>query len=136
MDPPTGSQSPPSKNHLAPSVYPFRQPSLADMAKRQKHCSVCGCINEHENVFLLPSTEPTRTEWINFIFGGNVPGKLPKVLHVCGQHFKEDCFHNMGAWKAGFADRLKLKPGSIPTVRDTAGEVRAGSYFIVSALLV
>ncbi|XP_038158943.1 uncharacterized protein LOC119795164 [Cyprinodon tularosa] len=90
------------------------------MAKlRAKHgrCSVTGCINEHKSLFLLPSSEPLKTQWMDFIFGGNLSAKPPKELHVCARHFEEECFHNMGAYKAGFATHLKLKSGSIPTLR-------------------
>ncbi|XP_041843778.1 uncharacterized protein LOC121641606 isoform X1 [Melanotaenia boesemani] len=109
------------------------------MAKvRAKHgsCSVDGCVNEHKSLFSLPSSEPLKTQWMDFIFAGNIPRKFPKVLHVCSQHFKEDCFHNLGAYQAGFAQHLKLKAGSAPTVRDTTlTECRVNANCQVSPLV-
>ncbi|XP_041843779.1 uncharacterized protein LOC121641606 isoform X2 [Melanotaenia boesemani] len=83
------------------------------MAKvRAKHgsCSVDGCVNEHKSLFSLPSSEPLKTQWMDFIFAG--------------------------AYQAGFAQHLKLKAGSAPTVRDTTlTECRVNANCQVSPLV-
>ncbi len=70
--------------------------------KRAKHgsCSVFGCTNEHQSIFVVPSSEPMKKLWVHFIFSGNAPTTLPK-------HFTDDSFLNLGQYKAGLAERLK-----------------------------
>ncbi len=90
--------------------------------KRAKHgsCSVFGCTNEHQSIFLVPSYEPIKKQWVNFMFSGNAPTQLPKVLYVCAKHFTDDCFHNLGQYRAGLAEHLKIKSGSVPTLLGSA----------------
>lgn len=57
---------------------------------------------------------------MSFLFEGQVPLNLPKVVYVCANHFRTDCFLNEGQNKAGFAKKLKLKDGSVSTIRDPA----------------
>ncbi|XP_067237056.1 uncharacterized protein [Chanodichthys erythropterus] len=97
--------------------------------KRAKHgsCSVFGCTNEHRSLFLVPSSEPIKKQWVNFIFQKNSPTQLPKVLYVCAKHFTDDCFLNLGQYSAGLAERLKIKSGSVPTLLGSATNLRQGS---------
>ena len=92
---------------------------------RAKHgnCSVVGCRSAHKSLHLLPSSDPVRTRWINFIFDGKIPTTLGKVVYVCVNQFKSDCFLNEGQYKTGFASKLKLKDGAVPTVRDPTSVV-------------
>ncbi|XP_030274805.1 uncharacterized protein LOC115582760 isoform X2 [Sparus aurata] len=62
---------------------------------------------------------------MDFIFNGNVPKAVPKVLYVCARHYTSDCFLNEGQYKAGFANSLRIKNGSVPTVRDPTTNVGA-----------
>lgn len=103
----------------------------------RRRCSVFGCTNEHPTHFKLPSSESLRNQWIVFIFGGRVPTTGPKLLHVCAHHFTKDCFLNEGQFKAGFAKALKIKNGSLPTVRDATTDVKVVSFerFIFDLLL-
>lgn len=86
--------------------------------KRLYHarCNVLRCVDEEKSLFVLPSTEPLKTQWLNFIFAGNAPKDLPKNINVCAKHFTEDCFHNLGQCRAGFAQSLKIKSGSVPSL--------------------
>ncbi|XP_039675675.1 uncharacterized protein LOC120571041 [Perca fluviatilis] len=103
--------------------------------KRAKHnsCSVFGCTIEQKSLFLVPSREPLKNLWVNFILCGNSPTQLPKVLYVCAKHFTDDCFLNLGQYRAGLAERLKIKPGSVPTLVGSAtnlGQASTSSAYI------
>lgn len=95
------------------------------MAKRLHHgkCTVPGCANEEKSLFSLPSSEPLKAQWLNFIYSGDVSAHIPKTVNVCAKHFSDDCFHNFGQYKAGFALHLKLKSGSIPTLHGPSEQV-------------
>lgn len=56
-------------------------------------------------------------QWVNFIFKGNAPQNIGKYVYVCANHFTPDCFVNEGQYKAGFALKLLIKDGAVPTVR-------------------
>ncbi|XP_016346660.1 uncharacterized protein LOC107692211 [Sinocyclocheilus anshuiensis] len=90
------------------------------MAPKRLRCSVVGCKNEHGCRHLVPTSEPLKTQWISFVFEGDAPPDLPKCVYVCSNHFTQDCFVNEGQYKAGFATKLILRDGSVPTVRDPA----------------
>ncbi|XP_056444425.1 LOW QUALITY PROTEIN: zinc finger protein 91-like [Gadus chalcogrammus] len=76
-------------------------------------CSVFGCTNEHKSIFLVPSSEPLKNQWVDFIFSGNDVG-------VCAKHFTEDCFLNLGQYRTGLAQRLKMDSRSVPTLLGSA----------------
>ncbi|XP_060797953.1 uncharacterized protein LOC132899921 isoform X2 [Neoarius graeffei] len=86
--------------------------------KRAKHgnCAVHGCDNTEKSLFLLLTGETLKTQWLNFIYFNNMPSSLPKTVYVCRKHFPEECFHNLGQYRAGFAHQLSLKPGSVPRI--------------------
>merc|ERR1712035_246249 len=92
---------------------------------RAKHgnCSVVGYRSKHKSLHSLPSCDPVRTRWTDFIFDGKIPTTLGKVVYVCVNQFKSDCFLNEGQYKTGFASRLKLKDGAEPTVPDPTSAV-------------
>ncbi|XP_058628472.1 uncharacterized protein LOC131538581 isoform X2 [Onychostoma macrolepis] len=87
------------------------------MASKRLWCSVLGCNNEHSSHHDVPKSEPLKTQWLDFVFEGNMPPDQPKCIHVCANHFSPDCFINEGQYKAGFAKKLLLKKGSVPTLR-------------------
>ncbi len=91
------------------------------MAPKRLRCFVLGCENEHSSRrHLLPTSEPVKAQWLTFAFKGKAPPDLPKCIYVCSNHFTPDCFANEGQYKAGFAKKLVLKDGSVPTVRGSA----------------
>ncbi|XP_030210487.1 uncharacterized protein LOC115542370 [Gadus morhua] len=89
--------------------------------KRAKHssCLVFGCTNEHKSLYFVPSSEPLKNQWVNFIVSGNAP--------VCAKHFTDDCFLNLGQYRAGLAQRLRIKSGSVPTLHGSATNLGQGS---------
>nr|XP_055038830.1 uncharacterized protein LOC129426493 isoform X3 [Misgurnus anguillicaudatus] len=91
-------------------------------SKRGKHniCSVFGCPQEPKHLFSVPLCEDVRSQWINFILSVNTMRKIPKVVFVCEKHFTDDSFINLGQYKAGLADRLRLKPDAVPTLFSSA----------------
>ncbi|XP_030210395.1 oocyte zinc finger protein XlCOF6 isoform X2 [Gadus morhua] len=89
--------------------------------KRAKHssCLVFGCTNEHKSLYFVPSSEPLKNQWVNFIVSGNAP--------VCAKHFTDDCFLNLGQYRAGLAQRLRIKSGSVPTLHGSATNLEKAS---------
>ncbi|XP_056444944.1 zinc finger protein 813-like isoform X3 [Gadus chalcogrammus] len=89
--------------------------------KRAKHssCLVFGCTNEHKSLYFVPSSEPLKNQWVNFIVSGNVP--------VCAKHFTDDCFLNLGQYRAGLDQRLRIKSGSVPTLHGSATNLEKAS---------
>ncbi|XP_077419660.1 uncharacterized protein LOC144050370 [Vanacampus margaritifer] len=100
---------------------------MAKLRSGRRACSIPDCTNEHRSLFLTPSSESLRRQWIKFIFQGSVKTAVPKLLYVCAHHFAQDCFVNESQFRAGFATRLRLKNGSVPTVRDATAVVEDAS---------
>ena len=90
------------------------------------------------STFVTPSSESLRNQWVHFVFTGNAPTRLAKCVFVCAKHFTDDCFFNLGQYRAGLAERLKIKPGSVPTLLASAtnrGQVSKLTLYHVLALL-
>ncbi|KAL7373051.1 hypothetical protein ABVT39_009334 [Epinephelus coioides] len=85
---------------------------------RHASCSVASCNNQDKSLFAVPTEEEVRTQWISFIFDGNPPGTVPKILHVCAKHFTPESFSNLFQFQSGFATKLWLNVGAIPTLRE------------------
>ncbi len=67
-----------------------------------------------------------------------LPTQLPKMLYVCAKHFTDDCFLNLGQYRDGLAERLKIKSGSVPTLLGSAtnlGQVSQLTRYNFDALL-
>ncbi|XP_029956558.1 zinc finger protein 236-like isoform X1 [Salarias fasciatus] len=89
------------------------------MAKRRHaNCGVLDCTHRGESLFLLPTSEPVRKKWLDYIFGGHVPNRIPKRFYVCARHFTHECFSNIGQYSSGSAQRLRIKKDAVPTLRD------------------
>src|SRR4029434_7293798 len=89
---------------------------------KSSRCAVVGCTDPHRSIHLLPISQGTRAKWIDFIFEGNVPERIGKILFVCANHFELDCFANLGEYNAGLATRLTLQAGSVPSIRRSTDE--------------
>ena len=110
------------------------------MAPKQIYgrCSVFGCESKKLSTFVAPSSESLRNQWVHFVFDGNAPTRLPKCVFVCAKHFTDDCFFNLGQYRAGLSERLRIKPGSVPTLIGSAtnlGQVSKLTLYHVFALL-
>lgn len=97
------------------------------MNKLKCKCSVVGCIRQHNSLHRPPLSGPLRNEWLHFIFDGNIPESVGKVLFVCANHFKKECFTNLRQYQDGFAQRLKLIEGSVPSVYGNNKDSRAST---------
>ena len=86
-----------------------------------KYCAVPGC-GKRQSLHKLP-LDSNRNAWLNFIFN-DVPADVGKTLSVCSLHFTEDCFVNKTQVETGFADRLRLKNGAVPSILDPTGMVQ------------
>ena len=103
-----------------PKVISWREIMARKWAKED---SVFGCTNEHKSIFLVPSSEPLKNQWVDFIFSGN-------AARVCAKHFTEDCFLNLGQYRTGLAQRLKMDSRSVPTLLGSATNRRQVSKLL------
>ncbi|XP_070691873.1 uncharacterized protein [Pempheris klunzingeri] len=108
-------------------VVAGNEKKMSKVRGKHANCAVVSCKNPHNSLHILPSSEEVKTQWINFIFDGNVPTRMGKLLYVCANHFTSDCFLNGGQYKAGLATKLRLKDGCIPTVRCLTLDFEAGT---------
>ncbi|XP_029950522.1 uncharacterized protein LOC115390697 isoform X2 [Salarias fasciatus] len=76
----------------------------------------------------VPAPQALKARWLDFIFKGNVPAATQKTLHVCARHFTPDCFHNQGQYEAGLCKMLRIRRGSIPTIRDNTAAVSSVNH--------
>ncbi|XP_067269187.1 uncharacterized protein [Pseudorasbora parva] len=70
-------------------------------------------------LFRLPRDVGVRDHWLHFIFN-SVPHDYHPNLALCAAHFTEESFHNLREFNAGFAHRLVLKDGAVPTLKTEA----------------
>ncbi|XP_039512565.1 uncharacterized protein LOC120467989 isoform X2 [Pimephales promelas] len=89
---------------------------MQKLREGKSKCSVVGCIDPQASLHRLPTSEPLRSAWLSFIYQGNVPTSVSKVIFVCAKHFNDSNFNNLRQFKEGFADRLRLIEGSIPSI--------------------
>jgi hypothetical protein len=106
-----------------PKVISWRELIMARKRAKEGSCSVFGCTNEHKSIFLVPSSEPLKNQWVDFIFSGN-------AARVCAKHFTEDCFLNLGQYRAGLAQRLRIDSRSVPTLLGSATNRRQVSKLL------
>ncbi|XP_077063253.1 uncharacterized protein LOC143715388 isoform X3 [Siphateles boraxobius] len=75
--------------------------------------------NCRSTLLSLPRDRGVRDQWLKFIFN-SVPHNYDPNLALCAAHFMEESFHNLGEFNAGFAQRLVLKDGAVPTLKTEA----------------
>ena len=89
---------------------------MSGTKQRHVRCAVPGCMEKQRSLYNLPKDQSTRRNWLEFIFNYNVPETFSPYMLVCCQHFESSCFANQAQYNAGFASKLLLLPGAIPTV--------------------
>ncbi|XP_051536838.1 Krueppel-like factor 8 isoform X1 [Myxocyprinus asiaticus] len=91
--------------------------------KTIKRCAIPGCRIEPASLHKLPKDSNMRNEWLKFLFT-EVPDRYSPTLTVCSAHFTTDCFVNLPQFNAGFASKLLLKEGRVPTIFDPTANSR------------
>ncbi|KAA0702421.1 hypothetical protein E1301_Tti017039 [Triplophysa tibetana] len=72
-------------------------------------------------LFALPKDDTTRNKWLKFIYN-TIPLQYNPNILVCAAHFTDDCFLNLGEYKAGCAQRLFLKSKPVLTIPTLHGQ--------------
>ncbi|XP_016360078.1 piggyBac transposable element-derived protein 4-like isoform X4 [Sinocyclocheilus anshuiensis] len=68
------------------------------------------------SLHLLPKHEEVKSQWLKFIFTVTPHQYISNNLLLCSRHFTDGCFLNLGEVNAGFAKRLFIKDGAVPTL--------------------
>lgn len=66
-------------------------------------------------LFGLPRDAVLRDQWLQFMFN-SVPENYNPHVKLCAAHFAKDSFLNLNQFNAGFAQRLFLKDGAVPSL--------------------
>lgn len=89
-----------------------------------KKC-VFGC-EDKVTLFNFPKEPSLLARWTQLVFPGQQRRSCANVF-VCSRHFTDDCFTNKAQYEAGFAARLNLKAGALPTVEERESKPRVVS---------
>ncbi|XP_063078695.1 uncharacterized protein LOC134468752, partial [Engraulis encrasicolus] len=87
-------------------------------SRRNRYCAFPGCsgqVGQHCSLHRVPTESNVREQWLLFIFN-NIP-TTNRELYLCSAHFTDDCFLNLGQFRAGYSQNLMLIRGSVPTLR-------------------
>ena len=90
-----------------------------------KKC-VFGCEGKL-TVFSFPKNPVLQEQWMPFVFPGQQRSVGSAV--VCSGRFSDECFINKAQVDAGFANRLLLKRGVVPVIKDPIHVSTTGSDF-------
>ncbi|XP_055062144.2 uncharacterized protein [Misgurnus anguillicaudatus] len=85
------------------------------MTEHGNKCYVPGCAGHVSTFHTLPTEKKCQQAWLMFIYN-RIPEQFNHKLLICSDHFTADSFSNLGQYHAGFAQRLVLKKGAIPTI--------------------
>uniref|UniRef100_A0A8C2H0L2 THAP domain-containing protein 1 n=1 Tax=Cyprinus carpio TaxID=7962 RepID=A0A8C2H0L2_CYPCA len=85
--------------------------------KSIKRCAVPGCRIEPVSLHSIPKDPSIRNAWLKFLFT-DVPDRYSPTLTICSAHFSTDSFVNLSQFNAGYASKLLLKEGRVPTIFD------------------
>ncbi|ROK80936.1 hypothetical protein DPX16_3816 [Anabarilius grahami] len=85
------------------------------MADHGNKCYVPDCAGDVSTLHTLPTEQKCQQAWLMFIYN-RIPKHFNSKLLVCSAHFSTDSFSNLGQYQAGFAQRLTLKKGAVPTI--------------------
>lgn len=77
---------------------------------------------------LLPKNAEVREKWLQAIFG-DIPEYYNRNMALCSSHFEEDDFANLREFNWGFATRLKLKRGAVPS-RLSVGSTTSSAHSV------
>ncbi|TRY94507.1 hypothetical protein DNTS_003537 [Danionella cerebrum] len=80
----------------------------------KRRCSVPGCTGT-KHLFYLPADPALKTQWVKFIFNEELE-RVWKNTCVCHLHFSDHLFENKGQVDTGFAKKLLLRRGALPTI--------------------
>ncbi|XP_072551161.1 uncharacterized protein [Salminus brasiliensis] len=85
------------------------------MAEYAQKCTVPGCDGDVGTFHTLPKEPNCQRAWLMFIYN-KIPPSFNSKLLVCSAHFTPDSFSNLVQYRSGFAQRLTLERGAIPTL--------------------
>ena len=82
-------------------------------------CSISGCRTISKRgvtLHALPKDATVRQQWLAFVRKANQKEITGKSSHVCSQHFREVDFINRKKVELGYAQKLILAEGAVPSI--------------------
>lgn len=86
-------------------------------------CIILGCsfsLGDKGTLFSFPKDEFVRDKWAHFVRLYNSSWVFQTTDRICSQHFVQCDFSNWSQFHMGFAQKLVLVKGAVPTVNGFA----------------
>lgn len=88
------------------------------LAVNMSECAVFGCkLEPGASLHYLPRNPVLKQKWMDFIYRHRFSRPSNTMgIRICCAHFSNDCFVNFFQRSMGFAKKLILKPGAVPSI--------------------
>ena len=92
---------------------------LSNEAKMVNQCYICKSVSDAStSLFSIPKDDNAKKKWMEFIASNEAGKDLDcSYIFICSNHFHDDDFTNLVAFKLRGCRKLVLKPNAVPSIK-------------------